>query len=201
MIMPGPDVIFVLSESIKNGAKNGVKIALGLSTGMLFHVSVVLTGLGVIISKTIWVIEIIKYIGVLYLLYIGVSGVISSFKSSAHSINDSNENNEVNRTLGYNPYKRGVIMNVTNPKVLIFFLSFFPQFIDISSLSFIDGLSVSAIIVGEPLFYFVFLAIFSGKLSSYIGGNIKVGRNSAKFFAFFELAIFLLLALFLLLGK
>ncbi|MEG1635578.1 MAG: LysE family transporter, partial [Rikenellaceae bacterium] len=80
VLMPGPDIIFVLTESIKNGVKNGVKIACGLSTGLAVYSIIVLTGLGLIISRIGWLNIAVKYFGVCYLMFIGISSVRAAYK-------------------------------------------------------------------------------------------------------------------------
>lgn len=69
-IMPGPDNIFVLTESITKGKKNGILIALGLSLGVLVHTLAAATGLSIIIQKSALAFSIIKYIGAIYLFYL-----------------------------------------------------------------------------------------------------------------------------------
>ncbi|MEG1934863.1 MAG: LysE family translocator [Rikenellaceae bacterium] len=192
--MPGPDIIFVLTESIKNGVKNGVKIACGLSTGLAVYSIIVLTGLGLIISRIGWLNIAVKYFGVCYLMFIGISSVRAAYKNSK----TTNDNFELKNEVGYNPYIRGIIMNLTNPKTLIFFLSLFPQFMDMEKSPILESILLFVILIGIALTIFSLVAIFSGKISAYLKANTHSFNNSGKFFAFLELAIFTTISLFLL---
>lgn len=196
VLMPGPDIIFVLTESMKNGIRNGIKIACGLATGLAVYSIIVLTGLGLVISKIDWLNIAIKYFGICYLMYIGIMSVISAYKKS----NKQDSQTEQNSVLGYNPYVRGIIMNLTNPKTLIFFLSLFPQFIDTEKNAISESILLFVILIGIAISIFSLVAIFSGKISTYLKTHTHSFSNSGKIFAFVELAIFTTLSLFLLLG-
>lgn len=197
VIMPGPDIIFVLTESIKNGIKNGIKIACGLATGLAIYSIIVLTGLGLIISKIDWLNVAIRYFGICYLMYIGVTSVISAYKKSSEKID---QDGATQQGINYNPYIRGIIMNLTNPKTLIFFLSLFPQFIDLEKNVLSESILLFVILIGIALPIFSLVAIFSGKISAYLKSRTQPLKNSGKIFAFVELAIFTTLSLILLLG-
>jgi threonine/homoserine/homoserine lactone efflux protein len=119
-LAPGPDNIFVLTQSMLKGAKSGVFITLGLCSGLVFHTLAVALGVAAIFQTSLLAFNILKFIGAAYLLYLAYL----SFKSSSKSSLQAEKNN---LTL-FQLYKRGIIMNVTNPKVSIFFLAFLPQF-------------------------------------------------------------------------
>ena len=199
-LMPGPDMIFVITESIKNGTRNGVKIALGLCSGLAFHSIVVLTGFGLVVSKLPALTSIIKYLGAGYLVYIGIKGFITVMNNK----NQTNEN-EIDsakaqesigdkKKLDYNPYLRGVIMNITNPKLLIFFLSFLPQFIDLNKNTAFESFLIFAILVGIALPTFSIIAFFASKISLYFQQHGGVNANTQKLLAFIEMVIYLVIA-------
>lgn len=196
-LMPGPDIIFVITESVKNGTRNGVKIALGLCSGLAFHSIVVLTGFGLVVSKLPVLTSAIKYLGAGYLVYIGVKGWVSARNKSDNSeIDDVKDQvrNEDKKKLGYNPYLRGVIMNVTNPKLLIFFLSFLPQFIDLNENTLFESLQIFVILVSIALPIFSLIALFASKISQYLQQRGGINANTHKLLAFAEMAIFLIIA-------
>lgn len=118
--VPGPDNIFVLTQSIVSGRLAGLKITLGLCTGLIFHTTVVALGVSVIFQTSLVAFNILKYLGVFYLLYLA----IMSFKASASKL----ETTEKTELTSLQLYRRGIIMNITNPKVSIFFMAFLPQF-------------------------------------------------------------------------
>jgi threonine/homoserine/homoserine lactone efflux protein len=119
-LAPGPDNLFVLTQSMSQSSKAGIFITLGLCTGLIFHTTAVALGVAVIFKTSIIAFNLLKFAGAIYLLYLAYM----SFKSNSHSRLESKNSNIPLFKL----YKRGIIMNITNPKVSIFFLAFLPQF-------------------------------------------------------------------------
>ncbi len=198
-LMPGPDMIFVITESIKNGTRNGVKIALGLCSGLAFHSVVVLTGFGLIISKLPALTSVIKYVGAGYLIYIAIKGWMALMKHNDEGkgieIDGANEVRvDDKKEIDYNPYLRGVIMNITNPKLLIFFLSFLPQFIDLNKNTLLESFQIFAILIGITLPTFSLMAFFASRISHYFQRRGGVNANTQKLFGFIEVLIYLVIA-------
>ena len=120
-LMPGPDNIFVLTESIAKGAKNGILISLGLNSGVLVHTIAAATGISLILKQSELAFSIIQYAGAVYLLYLAYKS--SQEKVEAFQITNSKINGN------FKLIRTGFIMNVLNPKVSLFFIAFLPQFI------------------------------------------------------------------------
>ncbi|HLU76509.1 MAG TPA: LysE family translocator [Burkholderiales bacterium] len=121
-IAPGPDNIYVLTQSAAYGKGTGILITLGLCTGLLFHIAAVALGMAAILKTSAVAFTVIKILGAAYLLYLAWQ----SFRAGSATIAASGE-----RPLGARAlYLRGILMNVSNPKVAIFFLAFLPQFAD-----------------------------------------------------------------------
>lgn len=119
--MPGPDNIFVITESIAKGAKNGVLISLGLNSGILVHTLAATTGVSLILQQSELAFQIIQYLGAGYLLYMAYG----AFKEKPLALS-------VERSQSTNSFKlirTGFVMNVLNPKVSLFFIAFLPQFV------------------------------------------------------------------------
>ncbi|WP_268847224.1 LysE family translocator [Flavobacterium aestivum] len=125
-ITPGNDTIFILSRSMAQGKKAGFMSVLGIATGSLIHTILAAFGLSIIIAKSILVFSIIKYAGAAYLLYIGYQ-MLTDKKSLNTDTSFSEKSINLKKI-----YRDGVITNVLNPKVALFFISFLPQFIDSS---------------------------------------------------------------------
>lgn len=119
-IAPGPDNIFVMTQSALQGPLAGWMVTLGLCTGLIVHSLAVALGVAVIFQTSALVFSALKIIGAGYLIYLAVM----AFRASAEKI--TSEGNGMS-SLG-RLYLRGIIMNITNPKVSIFFLAFLPQF-------------------------------------------------------------------------
>lgn len=125
-LTPGNDMIYIASRSTGQGIKAGVISALGIMAGCFVHMIAAVVGLSALISQSAVAFEIIKYMGAVYLVYLGVRSLLSKKKSflfpGAVSV------------LSYKKiFWQGVLTNVLNPKVALFFLAFLPQFINIHS--------------------------------------------------------------------
>ena len=124
-IAPGPDNLFVLMQSALYGKKSGIFVTLGLCTGLIVHTTAVAFGVAAIFQTSVVAFTLLKVLGAMYLAYLAWQAFCAS----------TNEFQTPDQTSGSNPrslgalYRRGVIMNVTNPKVTIFFLAFLPQFV------------------------------------------------------------------------
>ncbi len=159
-LAPGPDNIFVLTQSMSKGAKDGILITLGLCSGLVFHTTAVALGIAAVFQTSITAFNILKFIGATYLLYLAYL----SFKSNSKTKLDTKQS-----SLSYfKLYKRGVIMNITNPKVSIFFLAFLPQFTNPQS----GNITIQIFILGAifmlcALVVFSSIALVAGKLGNW----------------------------------
>jgi threonine/homoserine/homoserine lactone efflux protein len=121
-LAPGPDNIFVLTQSATRGKGPGLVVMLGLCTGLIGHTLAVALGVAIIFQTSAIAFSILKYLGAGYLVYLAWQ----AFRASAEKIQG-----EADGIVNYRKlYCRGIIMNITNPKVSIFFLAFLPQFAD-----------------------------------------------------------------------
>ena len=124
-LTPGNDTIFILTKSIGQGKKAGIVSALGIATGNLVHTTIAALGLSIVIAKSPLLFNIIKYAGAAYLFYMGITMLMVR----SQLITDSPKNGSDYVTI----YRDGIVTNVLNPKVSLFFLAFLPQFIDPSA--------------------------------------------------------------------
>ena len=123
-ITPGPDTFYILGRAISQGTGSAAASVLGISTGVLVHTVAAAIGLSTILATSAVVFRIVKLIGAAYLIYLGITMVMVSRK------NDILNGNNLPAGDFWKIYRQGVITNVLNPKVALFFLSFLPQFID-----------------------------------------------------------------------
>lgn len=121
-VAPGPDNIFVLTQSALHGPRAGVCVTLGLCTGLLAHIAAVALGVAVIFKTSALAFTLLKVVGASYLLYLAWQ----AFRAGSTRIEAGNGPS----LSGWALYRRGILMNITNPKVAIFFLAFLPQFAD-----------------------------------------------------------------------
>ena len=120
-LTPGADTIYILGKGISKGKKAAIISALGISTGCMVHTVLAAFGLSVILSKSIIAFNIVKAVGAFYLIYLG----IKSMKTKDFSLKEEDKENISSGKI----FREGILTNVLNPKVALFFLSFMPQFI------------------------------------------------------------------------
>lgn len=123
-LTPGADTMYILTRSVSQGRKAGMYSVLGIATGSLVHTILASFGLSIILAQSATAFAIVKYLGVAYLVYLGVKMILKK----KNSFNPSSVNTEQPKLRKI--YTQGVITNVLNPKVALFFLAFLPQFID-----------------------------------------------------------------------
>lgn len=121
-ITPGNDMIYVATRSINQGIKAGVISAIGVSLGCLVHMAASIFGLSSVIAQSALLFDIIKYAGALYLFYLGIKSIMS--KPTEYKFNDSVSADNKKVLL------QGIVTNILNPKVALFFLAFLPQFVN-----------------------------------------------------------------------
>ena len=118
---PGPDNLFVLTQSALYGKRSGIIVTLGLCTGLVVHTCAVALGIAALFQTSPLAFNILKYAGAAYLLYLAWQ----AYKAKPSPVSHQKQAALSVKAL----YLRGIIMNVTNPKVSIFFLAFLPQFV------------------------------------------------------------------------
>ena len=165
-LAPGPDNIFVLTQSALHGRIAGLFVTLGLCTGLIVHTTAVALGVAVIFQTSAFAFNGLKAVGAIYLLYLAWQ----AFRATSSEINVDKEKPNSLRNL----YLRGVIMNIINPKVAIFFLAFLPQFADpgrgaSSTQIFIFG----AIFIATTLVVFSSVAWAAGFLSNWLKSSTR----------------------------
>jgi len=161
-LMPGPDNIFVLTQSITRGPRHGVALTTGLVSGVLVHTLAAATGLSILLLNSALAFQIIKFLGAAYLLYLAFMAI----REKPISIETTADHNALDYT-GY--YKKGFIMNVLNPKVSLFFIAFLPQFITPQGVSPVLQMSILGVLfMVQAWVIFSLIALLSGKFARYL---------------------------------
>lgn len=188
-LVPGPDNLFVLTQSALYGARAGIATTFGLLTGLIAHTAAVALGVAALFRTSEAAFTGLKIVGALYLLHLARL----SFRSGA-----SRASLERAAFPGlFALYRRGVIMNITNPKVTLFFLAFLPQFADPAR----GHLSAQIILLGAlfqcaTLLVFGAVAFLGGKLAIWFNKSVKgqLFLNRAAGCVFVALALALAVA-------
>lgn len=123
-VAPGPDNLFVLLQSAMYGARAGIFVTLGLCVGVFIQTMLAAFGVAAVVAASPTLLMIIQFAGAAYLLYLAWG----AWRAPAGGNGDESAS-KYPRLTGFQLWRRGILMNITNPKVLIFFLAFFPQFI------------------------------------------------------------------------
>ncbi|MED4015697.1 LysE family translocator [Sutcliffiella cohnii] len=124
VMSPGIDTALITKRTISDGRKDGYKMALGITTGSLVHTLAAAFGLSALLMQSAVAFEIVKYVGAIYLIYLGLSSFITRRKKNVTN-SDIYNDDEVKKSA----FKQGLLSNVLNPKVAMFFLTFLPQFV------------------------------------------------------------------------
>lgn len=132
-LTPGTDSMYIITRSVSQGQTAGFYSVLGITSGALVHTLLAALGLSVLLANSPTAFIIVKYIGASYLCYLGFKMLTSKNSNSiANSLSKDQRMASQKDVDGWQIYKQGVLTNVFNPKVALFFLAFFPQFIDAS---------------------------------------------------------------------
>lgn len=162
--MPGPDNLFVLTESITKGQKNGILISIGLCTGVLVHTLAAATGLSIIFQQSAIAFSLIKYFGAAYLLYLAY--LAYGEKPMTVNVDGEIAKEPINV---FALIRKGFFMNVLNPKVSLFFIAFLPQFVSNNGYHItIQMIVLGLIFMGQAIIIFGLISMLSGKLTSYV---------------------------------
>ncbi|TDQ29216.1 LysE family translocator [Zeaxanthinibacter enoshimensis] len=189
-IAPGPDNIYVLTQSIAHGRKSGLATTAGLISGCLVHTTLLAFGVSMVIRQNEQLYFVIKLFGALYLFYLAWM----VFRAGSDIRLDSGA---VPRKSLSRLFRQGFVMNVLNPKVTIFFLAFFPGFLFSNSM----GLVYQFYILGF-IFMAVSFVIFGtlALLAGSIAGYLKSHRGTGLFLKWLQILVFTGIGMWLLIS-
>ena len=168
-LAPGPDNLFVLTQSTIHGKRAGIMVTLGLATGLIVHTLAVVLGVATIIQTSAIAFTILKMAGAAYLIYLAWG--------AWHAPTMVNTGETTPRLSSGKLYRRGIVMNITNPKVTIFFLAFLPQFTNptYGDLS-LQMISLGGLFIVATLLIFGFVAILSGSMGGWLSKS-EIGQK------------------------
>jgi threonine/homoserine/homoserine lactone efflux protein len=168
-LAPGPDNIFVLTQSALRGKGAGIAVTFGLCTGLLGHTAAVTLGLAALFAASSVAFTVLKLCGAAYLLWLAWQ----AFRASSTGI-ASCEKTALNN---WQLYRRGILMNITNPKVSIFFLAFLPQFVDPSKGAVSLQMPVlGAVFILATILVFGGIALLAGLIGEWLNRSPMVQK-------------------------
>jgi threonine/homoserine/homoserine lactone efflux protein len=122
LVVPGPSVLYVVTQSVSHGRRAGIASVAGITTGTLVHIAAATVGLSALLASSAVAFDVVKYLGAAYLIVIGI-------RRLAGLEGTQDERARGPRNLG-RLYRQGIVVNTLNPKTALFFLAFLPQFVD-----------------------------------------------------------------------
>jgi threonine/homoserine/homoserine lactone efflux protein len=157
VVVPGPAVIYILTRSISQGRSAGLVSAMGVNIGSTFHVFAAVAGLSIVLASSAYAYTVVKWLGVGYFAWIGYRTL------ATHDTEFSQP--DIRPQSLHRTFTQGVLVNVLNPKVAIFFLAFLPQFVDPTS----SNPSMQTFVLGMTL---VAIGLLSDSIYALIGGGL-----------------------------
>lgn len=185
-LSPGPDNIYVLTQSLANGTKSGIATTAGLISGCIVHTTLLAFGLSAILIASEAIFYGIKVLGACYLLFLA----FKVYKSDPHIALAEN----APRKSYFQLFKIGVVMNLVNPKVMIFFLAFFPGFLwnkegNVIAQFYILG----SIFMAVSFITFSGIALLAGRISEFV---IR-GKGVGVFLKWLQILVFVGIAFYI----
>lgn len=169
ILMPGPDMIYVLTRGISGGKIAGLLSATGVVSGILVHTLAAALGLSILLQTSIVAFWIVKITGGLYLIYMGIRLITNK---SALQLDNSGPKLSIRKCV-----VQGFLSNVLNPKVALFFVAFLPQFIDpASTTKNWEMIRLGFVFAGLTVLVLAILGWFSGSIGSWIKANPTYAR-------------------------
>lgn len=168
---PGTDTMYIVARSVSQGRKAGILSVLGISSGSIIHTIAASVGISAIIASSALLFSVIKWVGAGYLFYLGT---MLLFKNG-NSQDSQHEITKITTSNSFKIYKQGLLTNVLNPKVAIFFLAFLPQFVDPNGeYQIISYLFLGGTFISTGTIWCLGVAYFSSLSSQRVRSNPKI---------------------------
>jgi threonine/homoserine/homoserine lactone efflux protein len=168
--IPGPSVLFVVAQGLRSGSRAAVSGAAGTATGAMTYVLVTAAGLSAVIASSATAFSVVHYAGAAYLCWLGVVALRGKGETDAHADGTGGRR----RRSPWRSYRQGVVVELGNPKVALFFLALFPQFLHDSA-----GPAVTQVLVLGALF--VAIGFLSDALWGSLAGRLRAFKPSQRF--------------------
>lgn len=154
---PGPDTVYTVTQSLGNGRTAGLAAGLGTATGVLVHTTAAVLGLSALLRTSVAAYTAVKYAGAAYLVYLGVQALRNGERFELQG-----DAGDSGRSLGES-YGKAVAINVSNPKVAVFVLAFFPQFVPPTANAPVQMSILGLVYAGLSLLYLGCVALFASR--------------------------------------
>ena len=170
ILTPGPDTAYILGRSIAQGRAAGIASAFGITIGSIFHTCAAALGLSAILATSVIAFGAIKLIGGAYLIFLGI-------KMLLERQSDFGLPTQFRRSTTTAAFRQGILTNVLNPKVALFFLAFLPQFIDPASTAKVPAfVALGLTFVTTGTIWCLILAWFAASFSARLRANQTIAQ-------------------------
>lgn len=169
ILTPGLDTVFVMNKALTETKMSGLVSAIGIATGVLVHTLFAALGLSIILSQSATAFSVVKYAGALYLFYLGIKAIREK-SNIANAIDDkSHASSKLSKV-----FVMATLTNTLNPKVALFFLAFFPQFVKLDSPNSSQGfITLGVLYAVMSLIWLALLSLFVSHFAARIKSNVK----------------------------
>lgn len=176
IVVPGPNVVFIVTRGIAGGRRAGVASAFGVELGTLAHVAAAAAGVSALVASSALAFAVVKYLGAAYLLYLGLRALLARDPGTTAAAQAPPPATSTARLVG-----EGALVNLLNPKVALFFLAFLPQFVDparggVAGQVLVLGLVLAVLGLGLDLLY----ALGAGTVGRWISGRPAALRRQRR---------------------
>jgi len=175
-VTPGPDTAYIVGRSVAQGRGAGIVSALGISAGCVVHTLACAFGLTALLAASATAFSVVKIAGAVYLIYLGVRLIFAKHEDASDATTARGSAKSVPKSLRQ-LFTQGFVTNVLNPKVVLFFVSFFPQFVAADSqhktLAF---LALGLVFIGMSTVWNSFVAWIAGSVTERFSGKPGVKR-------------------------
>ncbi len=179
-ILPGPGILLVVSRTLSNGLRAGITTSLGIVAGDYIFIALAIAGLSALAQSFSGIFTTVKYLGAMYLLYLGLILILKP---------TTTKEQKANTALGHSAnFIAGLITTMSNPKAILFYVSFFPAFIDLTELTTIDLMliyCITTITIGGVMILYAALSLkgisllqgngISSRVVRYFSGTVLMG--------------------------
>ena len=123
LVVPGPSVLYIVTQSVSHGRRAGIVSVAGITTGTLVHIAAATVGLSALLASSALAFDVVKYLGAAYLIAVGIRRLAGWERGAGPQARDTRDFRRL--------YRQGIVVNTLNPKTALFFLAFLPQFVDL----------------------------------------------------------------------
>jgi threonine/homoserine/homoserine lactone efflux protein len=165
VLAPGPDTMVMLKNALSGGFRGGLLASLGIFAGNVVQGSAAALGLGVLIARSQPVFLVLKWVGAAYLGFLGFQALRGAFRGNYDAVPDVRHR----RGGGFRRFREGFLSNVTNPKVLVLYLSVLPQFLDPGRTTTGDALALAYTVAVLGGLWLLVLLVFVHRVRAWLG--------------------------------